>query len=66
MLSRFNRDRTILALDTNYWALGRLIPMRTQELAVTGLSIRRQVYTELTLVSRNEAASGKVADRLTS
>lgn len=64
-LSRFSRDRTVLVLDTNLWALGRLDSLRTRPLAINGLSLRREIYQEVTLISRNEAASSKVADRLT-
>jgi hypothetical protein len=64
--SRFNRDRTISVLDMNYWAIAYLRPFQSVQLAVTGDSIQRMILAEYTLVSRNEAASGKVVDCATS
>jgi len=60
--SRFNRDKTVCVLDMNYWAIAYLRPFQSVQLAVTGDSIQRMVLAEYTVVSRNEAASGKVAD----
>lgn len=64
--SRFNRDRTISILDMNYWALAYLRPFQSVQLAVTGDNIQRMILAEYVLVSRNEAASGKVVDLSTS
>lgn len=64
--SRFNRDRTVCILDMNYWAIAYLRPFQSMQLAITGDSIQRQILAEYTLVSRNEAASAKVADCSTS
>jgi len=64
--SRFNRDRTVSVLDLNYWALAYLRPFQSVQLAVTGDSIQRMILAEYCLVSRNEAASGKVVDCATS
>lgn len=64
--SRFNRDRTLCVLDMNYWAIAYLRPFQSVQLAVTGDSIQRMILAEYTLVSRNEAASGKVTDLATS
>ena len=64
--SRFNRDRTISILDMNYWAIAYLRPFQSVQLAVTGDSIQRMILAEYTVVSRNEAASGKVTDLATS
>ncbi len=64
--SRFNRDRTICILDMNYWAIAYLRPFQSVQLAVTGDNIQRMILAEYTLVSRNEAASAKVADLATS
>lgn len=63
--SRFNRDRTIGVLDFNYWAIAYLRPFQSVPLAVTGDSNQRMILAEYCLVSRNEAASGKVADLAT-
>lgn len=59
---RFSRDRTLLILDTDYWAVAYLRPMQQFELAKTGDSEKREMLAEWTLVSRNEKASGKVSD----
>ena len=64
--SRFNRDRTVMILDMNYWAIAYLRPFQSEQLAKTGDSIQRMILAEYTVVSRNEAASGKVADLATS
>lgn len=64
--SRFNRDRTICVLDFNYWAVAYLRPFQSVPLAVTGDSNQRMILAEYTLVARNEATSGKVADLSTS
>lgn len=64
--SRFNRDRTLMILDMNFWAIAYLRPFQSTQLAVTGDSIQRMILAEYTVVSRNEAASGKVVDLATS
>lgn len=66
--SRFTRgastaaDREVHVLDTDYWALATLRPMQTVDLAKTGDATKAMILTEVTLESRNEAASGIVAD----
>ena len=60
--NRFMRDRNILVLDMNYWALGELRGFSSQKLAKTGDSESRLIIGEYTLISRNEKASGKVTD----
>lgn len=60
--SRFNRDRTVQILDMEYWGVAYLRPFQQFELAKTGDAEKRQMLAELTLVSKNEAASGKIAD----
>lgn len=66
--SRFTRgastaaDREVHVLDTDYWALATLRPMQTQDLAKTGDAEKAMIITEVTLESRNEAASGIIAD----
>lgn len=64
--SRFNRDKTLCVLDMNYWAIAYLRPFQSLQLAVTGDSTQRMILAEYALVSRNEAASGKVTDLATS
>jgi len=60
--NRFSRDRTLLILDMEMWAVAYLRPFRVQPLSKTGDSERRQLIVEYSLEARNEKASGKVAD----
>lgn len=60
--NRFSRDRTALVLDMSMWAVAFLRPIHQIELAKTGDSEKRAILAEFTLVARNEAASGKIAD----
>jgi hypothetical protein len=60
--NRFSRDQTVLLLDMDYWAVASLRGMTKEKLAKTGDSEKHHLLTELTLVSRNEAASAKIAD----
>jgi|TARA_Y100000310_G_scaffold83187_1_gene79849 hypothetical protein len=60
--NRFNRDRTVLVLDMELWAVAEFRPMTLTPLAKTGDSDKAQLLTELTLVSRNELGNGKVTD----
>lgn len=60
--NRFMRDRNIFLLDMDYWELARLRPLQSWPLAKTGDSEKKQMLMEVTLVSKNEAASGKIAD----
>jgi hypothetical protein len=59
--SRFSRDRTVHVLDMDYWAVAQLRGMTKYKLAKVSDSERWSILTELTLVSRNQAASGKIA-----
>ena len=60
--NRFSRDETCFVLDMSMWAVAFLRPMHTIDLAKTGDAETKSLIAEYTLVSRNEAASGKVAD----
>jgi hypothetical protein len=60
--NRFMRDRNILILDMNYWALGELRPFSSERLAKTGDSDQAMIVGEYTLISRQQKASGKVVD----
>jgi hypothetical protein len=64
--NRFMRARDCLVLEKRMWAVAYLRPIRMTRLAKTGDSERRQIITEWTLESRNEAASGAVWDLTTS
>jgi hypothetical protein len=63
--NRFQRDRDLFVLDMDYWSVGFLRDFTMHELSKTGDSEKRQLLTELTLVSRNEGASGGVFDLTT-
>lgn len=60
------RIRDALILQMDMWAIATLRNMKTEELAKTGDSRRKQIITEYTLESRNEKASGGVFDLTTS
>jgi len=64
--SRENRGRDVWIMQSDMWACGILRPTKNTELAKTGDNTTRQVLTELTLISKNEKASGLVADCTTS
>ena len=56
------RTRDGLVLQMDMWAFASLRNMKTEDLAKTGDSRRKQIIVEGTLESRNEKASGLVAD----
>ena len=64
--NRFSRDRDAYVLDMNYWGIAFLRDFSMHELAKTGDTEKRQLLVEATLESRNEGASGMVADLTTS
>lgn len=64
--NRFQRGRDAWVLEKNYWAVAYLRNMKTIPLAKTGDTERNQIICEYTLESRNEAASGLIADLTTS
>ena len=64
--NRFSRDRDAWVLDMDYWGVAFLRDFSMHELSKTGDSEKRQLLVEATLESRNEAASGLVADLTTS
>lgn len=59
---RFFIDQRILVLDPEYVEVGYLETMRNAPLAKTGLSNRRQVWTEWGTIVGNEKAHGMVTD----
>lgn len=61
-MTRENRSRDVFILQDNMWAIGVLRPTKNKELAKTGDATKRQIVTELTLVAKNEKASGGVFD----
>jgi len=58
--NRFMRTNVALILDMEYFGVAYLRPFMQTPLAKTGDAERRQLLVECTLVSKNEAASGKV------
>ena len=64
--NRFQRERTAHILQMDMWATGFLRPFEDTPLAKTGDSEKRLIITEWTLESRNQAASGVIADLSTS
>lgn len=64
--SRENRSRDVFVMQSDMWAVGVLRGTKQVALAKTGDNTKRQVVTELTLVCKNEKASGLVADNTTS
>lgn len=65
MPSRENRSRDVFIMQDDMWAVGVLRPTKNEELAKTGDNEKRQIVTELTLVCRNEKASGGIFDNTT-
>ena len=64
--TRENRSRDVFIMQSDMFGVGVLRPTKNTELAKTGDSTKRQVLTELTLISKNEKASGAVYDCSTS
>jgi hypothetical protein len=64
--TRENRGRDVFIMQSDMWAVGVLRATKNTALAKTGDNTKRQVLTELTLISKNEKASGLVADCTTS
>jgi hypothetical protein len=64
--TRENRGRDIFVMQDDMWAVAVLRGTKNVELAKTGDNSTRQVVTELTLVSKNDKASGMLADCTTS
>lgn len=64
--TRENRGRDVFIMQDDMWAVGILRPTRNTELAKTGDNEKRQVITELTLICKNEKASGGIFDNTVS
>lgn len=60
--NRFQRDKDLHIINPEYIAIAFLEKFREQDLAVTGLARRKQIWASYTLEVRNEAAHGIVAD----
>lgn len=59
---RYASARDALIVDPEYWDIAVLDPMKTMDLAKTGLATRKAIYEECALRCLNQAASGVVAD----
>jgi hypothetical protein len=66
VVNRFSRDRTALILDKEYWSVGYFRDFRAEDVAKTGDALKKILLCEATLISKNEAASAKVAELSTS
>ena len=66
MPTRENRSRDVFIMQNDMWEVAVLRPTKNVALAKTGDATRRSVTTELTLVCRNEKASGIIADNTVS
>tara|TARA_R110001632_G_scaffold17120_8_gene54608 strand:+ start:896 stop:1855 length:960 start_codon:yes stop_codon:yes gene_type:complete len=64
--SRENRSRDVFIMQDDMWSVGVLRPTKSTALAKTGDNTQRQVVTELTLICKNEKASGAIYDNTTS
>lgn len=59
---RFASARDALVVDPEYWDIATLDPMKTKDLAETGLAKRKLMWEECALRCLNQGASGVVAD----
>jgi hypothetical protein len=60
--NRFQRDRDVFVLDKEMWEIKYLRPFHTNKLSKTGDAENRQLLVDWGVCSKNEAASGCVAD----
>ena len=60
--SHFVRSRVVSLLDTDYWSVAYLRGVEREMLAKTGDADKAMILAEYTLVSKNEAASGKITE----
>lgn len=60
--NRFQRERDVWVLDTEFWAITYLDGYKTETIAKIGDAERRHILVDWAVESKNEAASGVVAD----
>lgn len=60
--NRFQRSRDVFILDMEYFAVNYIDGFKTEVIAKTGDSEKRHILADYALCSKNEAASGIVAD----
>lgn len=56
------RAREVLVINSDYWKLAWLRPLKVEDLAKTGDAMKKMLIMEVTLEASNEAASGIIAD----
>ena len=66
MPSRENRSADVYIMQDDMWEVSVLRPTKNVELAKNGDNTTRQIVTELTLLCRNEKASGGIFDNTVS
>ena len=64
VMDRFQRERDMFLINPEYVGVRTLEPMQTQDLAVTGLTRKKQIWTNFTLEVGNEKAHAVLADLL--
>jgi len=62
VMDRFQRERDMFLINPDYIGIRTLEPMQTQDLATTGLTKKKQIWTNWTLEVSNEKAHGVLAD----
>jgi hypothetical protein len=60
--NRFQRNRSAFVLQSDMWQIAWLDPIRIEDIAKTGDSMKKLLVGEYGLLARNEAASGVIAD----
>lgn len=64
--NRFQREKAAFVIDPEFWSTAYFRDFKQEEVAKTGDAIKRALLVEFTLISKNQAASGIVADLTTS
>lgn len=64
--TRENRSRDVFLMQSDMWCTAFLRGMKNEKLAKTGDNEKRQIVSEMTLVCKNEKASGGIFDNSTS
>ena len=62
MYNLFQRERDVFVIDKSKWSLSHLDKYKTIDMAKTSDADQKMLLTDVTLCSKNEAASGIVAD----
>jgi len=60
--NRFQRERDMWILDTEYWQIGYLDGYKTETIAKIGDAERRHMLVDWMVCSKNEGASATLAD----